>query len=370
MKEHDIIVATICVSAVIGLLYSCNVLGVFTPSDIWFQVCAALLGVVFTSIVTYLLIKGQSDSDEQKERNTRLFEKKLEIYSQFNEKLWEADRREDVVALRTYLASRLLLVLNPHIFSKFQKEMEELLNVMPKGASKYNKVKGKITKLLKEDLENNRKGYEHFNIDSLLDVFDQMDESQDLPTTMKTETIPTTPASSTKDMSPADTVIQQTSDWRHPELGYIIANNTQCWHFAALYPDIQWEVLRDDSKPDILSMLEYEGQNWRTERMKQIKKGDIILLFCKGGSGYVGAYRALDIKVIENKEKLDDNDYKYDIYKGHEDGADLISGIIVEKIVENIKDIPYTYPIGTIRQTIVRLNPANAEKVLRFLDEC
>lgn len=364
MKWNDILVSFICVGTVIGLLYTCNVLGVFTPTDVWFQACAALLGVVFTSIVTYLLIKGQSNSDEQKERNTRLFERKLEIYSRFNEKLWEADDMSKVINLRTYLTGKLLLVLNPNIFDNFQVVMKELLKAMSQGPSKYNRVKGKITKLLREDLENSKVAFNRFNIDSLLDVFDQNDELQEsVSSPVNQSTTVQTPEKTAKE------TVSVTDTWQHPELRHIVTNKITCWHFAAMNPDVQWEVLQDKKKPDILSLLEYEGQNWRTERMQQIQKGDVVLLFCKGGSGYVGAYRALEIKVIK-KEDFNDGDYQYDIYGGYDDGADLISGIIVEKIFENINDIPYDYPIGAIRQTIVRLNPVNAEKVLRFLDKC
>jgi len=59
-------------SAIIFKVYNIDIL----PS----QFFGALIGVFITAIVTAFLLNGQTKSDEERERNVKVFEKKLEVY--------------------------------------------------------------------------------------------------------------------------------------------------------------------------------------------------------------------------------------------------------------------------------------------------
>lgn len=54
-----------------------------------YETVIAILGAIITVFITSLLIKGQAKSDELKERNVKVFEKKTEKFDNFIEKIWE-----------------------------------------------------------------------------------------------------------------------------------------------------------------------------------------------------------------------------------------------------------------------------------------
>lgn len=162
--------------------------------------------------------------------------------------------------------------------------------------------------------------------------------------------------------------------------------NITYWHFSALEPDKQKTALERDEP--FVSLIEY-GENWRTERLKQVKNGDIIFLFNRGGAGYVGMYRAVRTEVLEissngdgtQSGKLVTNgetcenvsienfvDKGLDIYEAIEDGADYISNIFVEPI--KVKEEGHSdNPIGTIRPTILRIGEENTKILLDYFNK-
>ena len=70
-----ILAAFACVIAVI--------LRLFTQTDLWFQIFAAVIGVIITAIITQVLLRGQTENDAKKEKDTKVFEEKLRIYQDF-----------------------------------------------------------------------------------------------------------------------------------------------------------------------------------------------------------------------------------------------------------------------------------------------
>ena len=46
------------------------------------------IGAIFTAIITVFLLQGQTASEEDKERNVKVFEKKSELFNNFIEELW------------------------------------------------------------------------------------------------------------------------------------------------------------------------------------------------------------------------------------------------------------------------------------------
>ena len=57
----------------------------------------ALMGVLITAVVTYVLLTGQTDSETKKEISTKKFEKKLETYQKFLDKLCDILKQEDKI---------------------------------------------------------------------------------------------------------------------------------------------------------------------------------------------------------------------------------------------------------------------------------
>ena len=47
------------------------------------------IGAIFTAIITVFLLLGQTETEEDKERNVKVFEKKSELFNNFIEELWK-----------------------------------------------------------------------------------------------------------------------------------------------------------------------------------------------------------------------------------------------------------------------------------------
>jgi hypothetical protein len=59
----------------------------FSSADLPVQISGALLEAVVTALITYFLLTGQTQSEESKERNMKVFEKKQEVYHNFLDNL-------------------------------------------------------------------------------------------------------------------------------------------------------------------------------------------------------------------------------------------------------------------------------------------
>lgn len=58
-------------------------LRLFTGKELWYEMFAAVLGVIITAVITMILLKGQSDDDVERERAAKIFEEKLRIYQDY-----------------------------------------------------------------------------------------------------------------------------------------------------------------------------------------------------------------------------------------------------------------------------------------------
>lgn len=58
-------------------------LRLFTEKELWFQIFAAVLGVIITAVITMILLRGQSDDDIERERVAKVFGEKLRIYQDY-----------------------------------------------------------------------------------------------------------------------------------------------------------------------------------------------------------------------------------------------------------------------------------------------
>ena len=64
-------------------------LRLFTGKELWYEMFAAVLGVIITAIITMILLRGQSDTDIERERAAKIFEEKLKIYQEYLHTLCE-----------------------------------------------------------------------------------------------------------------------------------------------------------------------------------------------------------------------------------------------------------------------------------------
>ena len=66
---------------------------VFHIPDFWPQLLAiiasAFLGAGATAWITKSLLKNQQESEEEKEKNIKVFENKIQVYSEFISKMWK-----------------------------------------------------------------------------------------------------------------------------------------------------------------------------------------------------------------------------------------------------------------------------------------
>ncbi|HJC17110.1 MAG TPA: hypothetical protein H9937_03990 [Candidatus Alistipes stercorigallinarum] len=58
-------------------------LRLFTEKELWYEMFAAVLGVIITAIITMILLRGQSDNDVERERASKIFGEKLNIYQEY-----------------------------------------------------------------------------------------------------------------------------------------------------------------------------------------------------------------------------------------------------------------------------------------------
>lgn len=80
---------------------------VYPGEEVPVQVTGAFLGAIVTAAITMFLLHGQSQAEETKERNVKVFEEKTRRYNDFLNKLWKAweDRRVTLEELNDLIES-------------------------------------------------------------------------------------------------------------------------------------------------------------------------------------------------------------------------------------------------------------------------
>ena len=78
-RKAILVVAILVVIACFFAVY----LRLFTGKELWYEMFAAVLGVIITAAITMILLRGQSDDDVERERVAKIFEEKLRIYQDY-----------------------------------------------------------------------------------------------------------------------------------------------------------------------------------------------------------------------------------------------------------------------------------------------
>jgi len=341
------------------------------------------------------LIEKQSEKEEKRDKNIRTYEKKLEVYSKFNAMLWtlndmgNLNDKESFNKVREMCMKELIFVISDDKIERLRKALDEAKQNYDSQQA-VEKSYAEITSILREDL-----GGSAIKSVDVLCIFNAVrpNPQEDVPekhevTGVNIEMPVAEQADATAPMSEPDAKWQreETKDlWNQYE-----ADNIKCYHFNAWDVDKQRKALESGNM--ILSLIEY-GENWRTERLRQVRKGDVVFLFNRGGVGYVGLYRATGTVVLrmenktsnekaiaspeerlyimmsedggEEKEITRAEAAKYDIYHAIDDGATFVSAIKVEPVL--LRNHSWN-PIGTMRQTIVRPSEDNVWQLMKYFD--
>jgi len=341
------------------------------------------------------LIEKQSEKEEKRDKNIRTYEKKLEVYSKFNAMLWtlndmgNLNDKESFNKVREMCMKELIFVISDDKIERLRKALDEAKQNYDSQQA-VEKSYAEITSILREDL-----GGSAIKSVDVLCIFNAVrpNPQEDVPekhevTGVNIEMPVAEQADATAPMSEPDAKWQreETKDlWNQYE-----ADNIKCYHFNAWDVDKHRKALESGNM--ILSLIEY-GENWRTERLRQVRKGDVVFLFNRGGVGYVGLYRATGTVVLrmenktsnekaiaspeerlyimmsedggEEKEITRAEAAKYDIYHAIDDGATFVSAIKVEPVL--LRNHSWN-PIGTMRQTIVRPSEDNVWQLMKYFD--
>jgi hypothetical protein len=317
---------------------------IFTSSGI-VAIISAIIGVLLTAFAISIQLEQQFDAEAQKDKNVKIFEQKIRVYSEFTEKMWEMfeDGKisdEELKELRTICFRKLVFYLDNEQIIKIAEQIDSIQDTTMKAA-------GEITHILQESLksDNDKKSKDsdkNKKSSALIKLFNSFDKKE----------------FAEKEES-AQVIIEQNQNTVQ-ELQQV-TTEVQYWHFNILIEEQQIKAFKNNNW--VLALIEY-GEDWRTNMIRQVKPNDVIFLFQRGGVGYIGAFRALDppAKILEAETTYSDAEYaKYDIYDGIDDGASLASNILVEPIAFNFKGIGY-YTVR--RRTIERMNDTEAVKFL------
>lgn len=364
----------------------------------------AFVGVVISALVTLVLLKGQTKDEEEKERNLNLYKAKLKVYSDYVSEMYAAlsDNHvtsEELTDLRTKLFSSIgfyagenaLVDINKLILKYFFDEKEKFKKDIDID-NKMSILFSGITNILQKDTKTGKSNIENNNTEDIVQIlwrnFEEIikslieQEKQEEELNKKEQ----------REEQRKKDILMNQQDEVEKNIENELSNNNdedkylkqQAWHFNAL-GDEQFKRIEenlDESKEIELSLVEY-GEYWRTNLLKQVGKGDIIMLFRRGGYGYVGAFKAVGRRIFDfekgeeeilyfkepekssfvttkdNNKKFEEDAVIYDIYKSKEDGATLCSNLIVKRIAYVPDGVGN--PGGVYRKTISRYDSHYAE---------
>lgn len=365
---------------------------VFQP-DFWAQLLAiiasAFLGAGATAWLTNTLLSNQQESEEAKEKNIKVFENKIQVYSEFISKMWKT--LEDDIITDEEIRGIRLDIFNKLIFyfddiDKLAEKVDRIKssNMFTEEIDNSKKTKetilcfSEITEMLRDDVRRSSIGDKAKSISNLWNKFgiQPRDSENETKSNEKIETV---------NKTISDNIIKGSSQQEEnaSEDSQRMEENT--WHFNA-WGDQQFKLIENnlaESKEIELSLVEY-GEYWRTNLLKQVGEGDIIMLFRRGGYGYVGAFEAIGRRIFDFEKGEEEILYfgeekprpvenfnadveKYDIYKSREDGASLCSNLIVKRIAYVPEGVGN--PGGVYRRTISRYDSHYAWLLMKRFQE-
>lgn len=336
---------------------------IFNIPGIWAQLLAvissAFLGAGATSWMTNHLLERQTEAEEEMKKNIKIHQSKINVYSEFIREVWNQAAESDTVDKEALKPIR-SLIFNKLIFYLDKKKLAELKELFKNNLPKDRiQLYAQITDIVRRDVDNNNENKLKKEKLNELETYSYLNLVKDLWN-----------------------AISNKIDNEQDEKTIHDYSFKQAWHFT-MFDNEQIDEAFIKNKYE-LSLIEY-GETWRTNRVKQVKQGDIVFLFRRGGPGYIGVFIVKGWRVFyfeENREEIQlfdtdkpkevkgeqyETDIKeYDIYYSKDDGATLCANIIVEPIAFDYEGVKY--PGGVYRHTIARYDNRYARTLLqRFL---
>jgi len=342
----------------VGFIVSPILFRVFEIEILPSQFVGALFGVFITAIVTAFLLRGQSETEAERDKDIKIYEQKIKVYSEFITQLWGLADKEKITYdelknLRTNCFQKLVLYLDSEQVKKIS---NQIAIIKPENENDdeliLHEAIGKITNILQ------------INLDPKIDV-----KAGQLRTLYKSFKVGAKDTEGQQQTADLDVNVQQKQETLISNDVTQSTANITFWHFNMLGE----QQLKEFNKGNwILNLIEY-GEDWRTWKVRhQVKPDDIVFLFRRGGNGYIGAFKVVVdekegkcFKILEGDKNYEPKDIeKFDIYNSLADGSTLSSNIFVEPIAYNYKGVGY-YSVR--RSTIEKMN--KAESYL-YLLEC
>lgn len=305
---------------------------IFSSHELLFQVIAVVLSVLFTAVVTNTLLTAQSKAEESKEKSIKNHESRIKAYSRFTKKMWgvlddEIITEDEIFRLRTELFDNLIFHLDRKQLAVFTRAIGQLYDNLSIAESNGSKTKQEaqrdhyiqfsttVADCLKDYVNPEENDSKPRSIIKRIIriILPPKEEVENEPVNTKTLWLSfSNIASFFPDEQGSEDILPGIRDNADTQAG-VAANiaeteplqqdgpeklQQQSWHFS-MWDFDQLDKL--DEGFDELSLTEY-GENWRTDLVKQIKKGDLIFLF-KGRKQYAGVFRALGWRVFEYDEQ-------------------------------------------------------------------
>ena len=389
---------------------------VYSVDNSWsVQVLAACLGAIITIIVTRLLLSSQNKIEREREKERReledklrkdfeFYNAKLKVYSESINQLWKTysdSSKETKNKLQDSIFDKLIFYLSDNLIKQITQIIADYINGYKKKESEKKESEKKeiveiyadITTLLKQDLDSkgekpNKNHEEKPNennkenpilklrlvVDDLMQTLEREDKNNNK------QQIITNPNNKTFSERANQDEIKEEQQEQVTQQVYNI--NNQAWHFIMWDDYYNMQKLKEGRN----ELYFVENEEWRTNLLRQIEKDDLIMLYRKGGYGYIGAFRAkgrriFDIEKGEEEEVYFDKEYRtitgpqydddlkmHDIYEvKDDDGLTFISSIIVEPIA--FMENGVGNPGGVYRRTICRYDADYAWELMRYFRE-
>ena len=324
--------------------------GAWLDLEIASQLFAAIAGAIIAAIITMLLLKGQSDSEEQKDKSIKIYENKIQVYSHFLSLMWktlddEELSKDEFISIRSKIFETLIFYIDDSYIDDLRKAFSEIN--LENGGVETPKTFCKITRILKNDLngfKNDEKNMQEDKIESLWSslgsVLNNFSDDEEDENRIDENTV--------QGVIKRNTKILNIYDWEKQ---------------LKVFKDGVWEI----------GLFEY-GETWRTNQVKRVQKDDLVFLFLRGGIGFVGIFRVKGwrvfiinngiwkehicdkeggkgVETIENEEHIRIDKENYDMYNVvYTEGATSVANIIVEPLVFNEKGVGN--PASAYRKTI------------------
>lgn len=360
MKKKIIWQLIVIVIGVIALIALCFF--VWKSPEVYSQgmaiVVSAALGAILTAIITRMVIGSQLQSEQEKEKNIKIYGMKLDVYSEFISKMWNlyADGKldaQELNVLRSEVFNKLIFMLRKEDFGKLTKNIEALSKCVKDAERNEDdpdqiiKTLGMITRILRTDILNEAEPEGDNLAIPLWKAFLSIDPENEIEN---------------EEELTADNNVTPVN----------IESERQYWHMNMVDRTKQQDALKNGIYE--LALIEY-GEDKRTNILKQVNKGDIIFLYNKGNM-FLGIFEAIgrrifyyenetlkedviidllhpdNINTITDEDQLKLDVEKYDVYGGVEDGADFCANLIVRPLACML--IPKDEEVAAYRPTICR----------------